>query len=129
MDASDKASDKTPPLVVPVVEEHIRVDKQVQETGKVKVVKRVESEDVDVHESLMQEEVVIDRVPINTFVDEAPPPIRHEGEVTIVPVLKEVVVKRLLLVEELHIRKTQQITNDQKQFTLRTETVEVLRDK
>jgi stress response protein YsnF len=47
---------------------------------------------------------------------ESAPEIRTEGDVTIVPVLEEVVVveKRLVLKEELHIRRS-----------VKTETVEV----
>jgi stress response protein YsnF len=57
---------------------------------------------VTVHEDI----VGIKRVPVELPV-EKPPPVRTEGDVLIVPVLEEVVVveRRLLLNEELHIRR------------------------
>jgi stress response protein YsnF len=51
-------------------------------------------------------QVVTGRVPIDRIV-ETTPEIRTEGDLTIVPVLEEVLVveKRLVLKEELHIRR------------------------
>ena len=48
----------------------------------------------------------VQRVPVGKVVDE-PPVIRTEGDVTVIPVLKEtmIVEKRLVLVEEVHIRR------------------------
>jgi stress response protein YsnF len=56
--------------------------------------------------SLERETVEVTRVPVDRVVDEAPA-IRTENDVTIVPVLEEVLVveKRLVLKEELHIRR------------------------
>jgi stress response protein YsnF len=50
--------------------------------------------------------VEVTRVPIARIVETAPE-IRTEGDLTIVPVLEEVLVveKRLMLKEELHIRR------------------------
>ena len=56
---------------------------------------------------------MVDRVPIGSFVNEAPA-IRQEGDTIIVPVFEErlVVEKRLFLTEELRIRvdERQQVT-------------------
>jgi hypothetical protein len=54
--------------------------------------------------TLYTEEADVRRVPVNRIVTEVPQ-TRQEGEVTIVPVLEEVLVveKRLLLKEEIHI--------------------------
>jgi stress response protein YsnF len=58
------------------------------------------------HADLLREAVEVARVPIDKVVQTAPE-IRTDGDVTIVPVLEEVLVveKRLLLKEELHIRR------------------------
>jgi uncharacterized protein (TIGR02271 family) len=63
-----------------------------------------DEEQVLVHDEVRHEHVEVTRVPVGREVAEAPP-IRTEGEVTIVPVLEErlVVEKRLFLVEELHL--------------------------
>ena len=54
-----------------------------------------------------EESLDVQRVPVGKVVAE-PPGIRTEGDVTIIPVLKEtmIVEKRLVLVEEVHIRRT-----------------------
>ena len=51
--------------------------------------------------------VEVTRVPVNREVSEAPP-IRMEGDITVVPVVEErlVIEKRLFLVEELHLTRT-----------------------
>jgi stress response protein YsnF len=58
------------------------------------------------HADLLREAVEVARVPIDKVVQTAPE-IRTDGDVTIVPVLEEVLVveKRLVLKEELHIRR------------------------
>ena len=55
---------------------------------------------------LERETVEVTHVPVDRVVERAPE-IRTEGDVTIVPVLEEVLVveKRLVLKEELHIRR------------------------
>ena len=54
--------------------------------------------------------LVIDRVPVGRFVDAAPP-VRHEADVTILPVTEEIVVteRRLILKEEIHFGPVQSI--------------------
>ena len=56
--------------------------------------------------NLQSDTVEVTRVPIDKVVDMAPE-IRTEGDLTIVPVLEEVLVvtKQLVLKEELHIRR------------------------
>ena len=94
------------PAVIPVIQEQATVKKRVVETGKVKISKRVREYEELVDVPHFQEEVKVDRVPVDQFVDEAPV-VRTEGDVTIVPILEEryVLEKKLVLVEELHIRK------------------------
>lgn len=57
-------------------------------------------------EPLFQEDVEVERIPVNRFID-GPVETRQEGDLTIVPVVEEVltVQKRLLLKEEVHIRR------------------------
>jgi stress response protein YsnF len=60
-----------------------------------------------VSQELKSERVTVSRVPINRYV-EAPPQVRTEGDVTIIPVLEEVLIveKKLLLREEIHLQRT-----------------------
>src|SRR4051812_20695109 len=91
---------------IPLVEERLRVDKVASETGRVRIRTVVDEQLARVSEELERDDVSIERVPINQEVSAAPQ-IREDGDVLIVPLLEEVVVveKRLVLREELHIRR------------------------
>jgi len=94
---------------IPIVEEQLRLDKRETVTGRVRVRTVVDVVEEMAQASLDRETVEITRVPVDRVVDEAPG-IRTENDVTIVPVLEEVLVveKRLVLKEELHIRRQSQ---------------------
>ena len=115
--------------VIPVIEEQIRIDKQVVETGSVHIAKKVHEENVTIDTPTAHEEVNVERIAINKEV-EAAPEVRYEGDTTIIPVMREeaVVVKRLVLVEELHITKRTVRTHEQQQVTLRREEININRE-
>ena len=98
-------------VVLPIIKEEVIVDKQVVENGKVLITKKVFEEDFNTIMPVYREEVLIERIQMNSFIDGVPPTTRVEGEKTIIPILKEVYVKRILLVEELHITKNKTINN------------------
>jgi len=81
------------------------VDKHSVVTGRVRVRTITEFVDDVAHATLEKQKIEIQRVPIDQVVD-TPPSVRTEGDITIIPVLEEVLVvkKRLLLKEEIHIR-------------------------
>ncbi len=66
----------------------------------------------------------VERVAINRVVDTAPA-VRQEGDTLIIPVLREetVVTTRLVLVEELHVRKQILVAHQPQEITLRREQV------
>jgi stress response protein YsnF len=72
--------------------------------------------------------VEVERVPVDRPVD-AMPSIRQEGEVTIIPVVEEVlkVERCLVLKEEVHIRRVKTTERHQEQVTLRKQEVLVSR--
>lgn len=115
--------------VIPVIEEQLQISKVWQETGRVQISKTVTEEAVDYNVPVNQEEVIMERKPINQYVETAPAASRYEGDTLIIPVLKEVLVveKKLMLVEELHIRKrhTEQTVSGTE--ILRKESVEINR--
>ncbi len=119
-------------LVVPVVHEVLDVQKRRVESGRVRVTKVVHEHEEVVAEPLLREEVEVERVAINRAVD-GPVAIRHEGDVMIVPILEEVLVveKRLVLKEELHIRRRRVEESHPQRVVLRTEeaTVERVKDE
>jgi uncharacterized protein (TIGR02271 family) len=100
---------------IPIVEEEARIEKRVVEGGRVRVHTSVEERQQILRETLAHEEVSVERVPIDREVS-AMPDIREEGDVTVIPVVEEILVveRRLRLKEEIRIRKTR-----------RTEAVEV----
>ncbi len=109
--------------VIPVIEEQLHADKKVVETGRVKVSKTVTQREESVTLPLDQEEVKVERVVRNEIVKGEIPQIRHEGDTTIIPVLREEVVvkKRLMLVEELHITKKRSRVQHTENIILRKE--------
>lgn len=110
----------------PVIVEEAHVEKAWRDTATVRVSKRVFERDVIVEELLRQETVEIERVPVNRMV-EAMPSSRTEGDVTVIPVVEEVVVveKRLMLKEEIRVRRASSQKPFQQTVTLREEQVEI----
>jgi stress response protein YsnF len=92
--------------VIALAEEEVRLDKRIVTTGKVRVRTIVDVETELAKATLDGETVEVTRVPIDRIVEQ-PPGIRVEDNVTIIPVLEEVLIveKRLVLKEEVHIRK------------------------
>jgi uncharacterized protein (TIGR02271 family) len=115
-------------LVIPVIEEQAFFDKRVVETGKVRISKRVSEHEELIDEPLFREEVTVERVPLNQYVEQLPQ-VRQEGDVMIIPVVQEQLVmqKRLVLVEELRVRKQVVEAHQPQSVTLRKETVDVIR--
>lgn len=115
-------------IVIPVIQEEIVVDKYIVEKGKVRVSKRVSEYEEIVDEPLFHEEVKVERVPVNKFIDAAPQ-VRQEGDTLIIPVVQEQVIvqKRLVLVEELRVRKELVETHQPQTVTLLKEQVEINR--
>ncbi len=114
--------------IIPIIEEKAVFGKKIVETGKVIISKRVSEHEETIDQPLLHEEVSVERVAVNEFVD-APPEIRHEGDIMIIPVIEEqlVVTKRLFLVEELHVRKQVVESRQPQRITLLKEEVEVKR--
>src|SRR3990170_1515490 len=92
--------------VIPLVEERIVVDKRTVDKAAVRVHTHTERHIDIARATLEHEEVEISRVAKDEEVASLPP-VRTEGNVTIVPVVEErlVVTKRLVLVEEIHLKK------------------------
>lgn len=116
-------------VVVPVVQETVEIDKRLVETGKVRIHKQVHEREAVVEEPLLHDEIEVQRVAVNKFVDE-PAAVRQEGDTTIIPVLEEVLVveKRLLVKEELHVTRRTVETKSEIPVTVRQEEVVVERE-
>lgn len=117
------------PVIIPVTEEQIQIGREVVETGIVRIAKRVIEETQTVEVPTVREDVVVERVTINQYVD-VPPVTRYEGDTTIIPVVREVVVteKKMLLVEEVRVTKRRTTETNSQEVTLRKEEVTVERN-
>lgn len=120
--------EQTNSVVIPVRAEELRVDSQIVETGRLRVSKSVDETVQSIELPEMHEETEVYRVAVNQVIHTAPP-VRHEGDTLIIPVLREEVVvqKRLILVEEVHITRKPVHTHRQETVSLRQETVGVER--
>jgi uncharacterized protein (TIGR02271 family) len=118
LDAGTAKTDRE--TVIPVFEEELSVAKRVVETARVQVSRVTHSHQQMVDELLQHEKVEVERVAIDRPI-EAMPSIRQEGDVTIIPVVEEVlkVERRLVLKEEVHIRRIKQTERHQELVTLR----------
>jgi uncharacterized protein (TIGR02271 family) len=112
--------------VIQVIQETATVAKREFESGRVVVHKTVAERDEVVDIILRQQDLSVERVPVGRVVLEAPQ-TRQEGDTLVVPILEEVLVveKRLVLKEELHIRKQSSERTEQKTVRLRSEQVEI----
>ena len=95
-------------VAIPIVEEILTVAKRSTE-NRVRVRTVIDEERVLLKASEISSAVNVERVPINRVVTTTPD-VREEGNVLIVPVLEEQVFveKRLVLVEEVRITRTEQ---------------------
>lgn len=116
-------------IVVPVIEEEIKVTKKFIDTARINLYKTVNENIESFQIPLSQEEIVVNRVPKNELVDTMPAASRYEGNVMIISVLKEVAVieKRIMLVEEIHISKLKTEKTEALDVVVRKEEVNITR--
>jgi uncharacterized protein (TIGR02271 family) len=116
----DRAPDKTGETAIPLFAEEVAVSKQVVETGRVQVSRVTHEREQLIDELLAQEKVEIDRTPIGRQVDRVPP-IIDEGDTVVIPIVEEVLVveRRLLLKEEVRVRRVRSTERHQESVTLR----------
>ena len=117
-----------PPELIAVVEETAVVDKVRKVTGIVRARTETHEDTAIVDEPLLAEQVTIERVPMDRWIDH-PVSVRQEGDTTIIPVVEEVVVleKRLKLVQEVRVTKQQITRHEPQNVTLRRQNVVVER--
>ncbi len=90
---------------VPIAEERVVVDKVASVTDRVRISTIIETRDVTVDEIIRRGAIAIERTALDREVSAAPPP-RHEGDLLVISVVEERLVKRLFVVEEVLIRQT-----------------------
>ena len=120
-----QAASATVSETLPLNEERLLVSKRLRKT-LVRATRTTTERTVAVDEDLAVEQVVVTRVPIGRVV-EAIPPIREENGMTIVPVVEEklVVVRRLVLTEEVRFERVRATERHVETVVLRRQEVTV----
>lgn len=108
------------PLVIPVISEQLQVGTAREHTGIVRVRKVVHQVSQPLQAEGYREVVETVRVPVNQVVQAAREPWR-QGEVLVVPVCEERLVRQLVLVEEIHVRRRREPCRDSASASLRRE--------
>jgi uncharacterized protein (TIGR02271 family) len=114
----------------PVTEEVLTVDKRTVPSGRVRVETHTETVTAMAEATLETHDVEVERVPVGREIDTIPE-VRTEGDVTIVPVVEErlVVERRLVLREEVHIRRRRSVETVSAPVELRRQQVVISREK
>jgi len=112
-------------VVIPLAEESVSVSKREVETGQVRVSLSTDIETVIARETLRGTQIEVERVPINHMLPdgEPPPQSRQEGDTLVIPVVEErpVVVKRLVVTEEVRLRFVSTDTPFEEEVSVRRE--------
>ena len=129
-DGTGPAHQQADAATVQVLHLHAEAAAVIKRTRQtlVRVTSTTACHDEPVAAELAQTQVIVDRVPIGRIV-EAVPPVRVEGGVTIMPVVEEelVLVRRLVLKEEVHLRTVRSVLPFAETVTLRRQDVLVTR--
>ena len=122
VDGTDREDD----LTVRRSEEELRTGVRGREAGAMNVRKNVRTEREEVRTPRVREEVDVQRVSIGDEIQEVPPTAFAEEDIVVQVFEEEVVVtKRVVLKEEIHIRKRVVEEVDVVEVDLRKEEVEI----
>jgi len=128
----DRSSGEATPddLTLRLFAEELVVAKEEVETGRVRISTRTHQRETLVDENLVLERVEIETVPVGLQID-AIPKVRQEGDTTIVPIVEEILVveRRLMLKEEIRIKRVRTIERHQEKVVLRHQEAVVTRQK
>lgn len=107
------------------------MSKRLEETGRVRIVKRVETETIPLSLDSVETEYTVERRPVGELYDERPAATRREGDATVYSVIREVpvVVTRYELVEEIVVTPQTSTTDETHEVERRVERVEVERNR
>ncbi len=117
-------------LVVPLHAEQLDVTRSKRETGRVHISTVTSFREQAVDEMLAEEHALVERVDVGRIID-AMPDIRQEGEVTIIPVVEEVLVveRRLSLKQEIRVSRVRTTSRHQETVVLRQQQAVVERTR
>ncbi len=115
-------------LTLPLHAEQLSVTRRQVAGDTVRVATVTRQQEHLVEETLTHERVEIERVPIDRAVDRVPP-VREEGDTTVISVVEEVVVveRRLILKEEVRIKRVRVTENHRETVMLREQDAVITR--
>src|SRR5690349_25765 len=121
---------QTKDLRIPLHVEDISISRREIEKANVQIALVTGTREQLIDEELTHVRVEIERVPIGRTVEVAPP-IRQQGDITIIPVVEEVVVveRRLVLKEEVRVRRVSTKEQHQETVVLRQQEAVVTREE
>ena len=116
-------------ILVPLSEEQASIAKRRIVTGRVRVSRVTSEHEQLLDETLAREQVEVERTPIGKMV-EAPPSVREEGDTIIIPIVEEILVveRRLLLKEEVRVRRVRSSESHRERVMLRRQEAIITRD-
>jgi stress response protein YsnF len=117
-------------LRIPLHVEEISVSRREIKKVNVQIALIARTREQLIDEELTHVRIEIERVPIGRPI-EVEPPVSHEGDITIIPVVEEVVVveRRLVLKEEVRVRRVSTKEQHQQTVVLRQQEAVVTREE
>jgi uncharacterized protein (TIGR02271 family) len=116
-------------LRIPLHVEEVSVSRREIKKANVRIALITGTREQLIDEELTHVRVEIERVPIGRTI-EVVPPISHEGDITIIPVVEEMVVveRRLVLREEVRVRRVSTKEQHQETVVLRQQEAVITRE-
>jgi uncharacterized protein (TIGR02271 family) len=117
-------------LRIPLHAEEVSVSRREVKKANVQIALITGTREQLIDEELTHVRVEIERVPIGRTI-EVVPPVSHEGDITIIPVVEEVIVveRRLVLKEEVRVRRASTKEQHQQTVVLRQQEAVVTREE
>ena len=121
---------QTEDLRIPLPVEEVSVSRREIKQANVQIALNTRTREQLIDEELTHVRVEIERFSIDQTV-EAVPPIRQEGDITIIPVVEEVVIveRRLVLKEEVRVRRVSTKEQHQETVVLRQQEAVITREE
>ncbi|WP_284945246.1 DUF2382 domain-containing protein [Acidisoma cladoniae] len=114
-------------IIIPLQAESVAVSKREVVTARVRVCVETKTSQKTITEDLIRHTVDVEHVEVGTLTDTMPQP-REEGDVLIIPIVEEVIVRRFLIREEVRIRRNRFVEQHSEQVTLHHQDVVVTRE-
>lgn len=120
------AADYGDELRIPLAEERLVPIKRQVDLGELRIHKHVERHEEAVRQPVTRDDLQVERVPVGRQLDQPLEPW-VDGDWLVIPIMEEVLVaeKRLMLTEEVRIRKRQLTEEQEVHETVRRERVEL----